>query len=91
MKTNKLFRVHPAKAEVIYSVFKDCNIFTLLLDGVLIPVYDFSGNNPHSSLNALRKYYPEGKITFYRKSSFHSQSSLPFPYYLSYTDCIMFF
>ena len=91
MKTNKLFRVHPTKAEVIYSVFKNCNIFTLLLDGVLIPVYDFSGNNPRSSLNSLRKYYPNSKITFYCKSSFYSRSSLPLPHHLSFSDCILFF
>ena len=91
MKTNKLFRVHLTKAEVIYSVFKDCNIFTLLLDGSLIPVYDFSGNGSRSSLNSLRKYYPAGKVTFYCKSSFRLQSSLPLPYHLSFSDCILFF
>lgn len=44
MKTNKLFRVDFAKVETIYSVFKNCNVFTLLLGDDLIPVYDFSGN-----------------------------------------------
>jgi hypothetical protein len=48
MKTNKLFRVSVEKANVIYSVFKTCNVFTLLLDGTLLPVYDFSGNNVRS-------------------------------------------
>ena len=41
MKTNKLFRVNVEKANAIYSVFKTCNVFTILLDGTLIPVYDF--------------------------------------------------
>lgn len=90
MKTNKLFRVDFAKVETIYSVFKDCNVFTLLLDGDMIPVYDFSGNNPRSSLNSLRKYYPDGKVYFYRKASFHSQS-LPSPYYMVFDNCILFF
>lgn len=91
MKTNKLFRIHPTKAEVIYSVFKTCNVFTLLLDGDLIPVYDFSGNSPRSSLNSLRKYYLGSKVTFYRESSFYSQPSLPCPYHLAFSSCIAFF
>lgn len=91
MKTNKLFRVHLTKAEVIYSVFKTCNVFTLLLNGDLIPVYDFSGNNLRSSLNSLRKHYPDAKVTFYCESSFYSQDSLPCPYRLSFSDCIIFF
>ena len=91
MKTNKLFRVHPTKADVIYSVFKNCNVFTLLLGDDLIPVYDFSGNNLRSSLNSLRKYYPDGKVTFYCETSFCSQSSLPLPYHLSFPSCILFF
>lgn len=91
MKTNKLFRVHFTKAEVIYSVFKTCNVFTLLLNDDLIPVYDFSGNSLRSSLNSLRKYYPGAKVTFYCESSFYSQTSLPCPYRLSFSDCILFF
>ena len=91
MKTNKLFRVQFAKAEVIYSVFKSCNVFTLLLGDDLIPVYDFSGNNFRSSLNSLRKYYPDGKVTFYYKASFYDQSSLPTPCHLTPFDCILFF
>lgn len=91
MKTNKLFRIHLTKAEVIYSVFKTCSVFTLLLDGDLIPVYDFSGNIPRSSLNSLRKYYPDAKVTFYCKSSFHSQASLPCPCHLVFSNCIVFF
>ena len=90
MKTNKVFRVDFAKVETIYSVFKKCNVFTLLLDDDFIPVYDFSGNNPRSSLNSLRKYYPDGKVTFYCKSSFSSQS-LPLPYHQVFDDCILFF
>lgn len=90
MKTNKLFRVDFTKAEPIYSVFKSCNVFTLLLGGALIPVYDFSGNNPRSSLNSLRKYYPNGKVTFYCKSSFPSRS-IPLPYRMVYENCILFF
>lgn len=91
MKTNKLFRVSFEKANVIYSVFKSCNVFTLLLDGTLVPVYDFSGNNSRSSLNSLRKYYPDGVVRFYFKISFYDQSSLPTPYHLHYPDCILFF
>lgn len=91
MKTNKLFRVDFTKAETIYSVFKNCNVFTLLLGGDLIPVYDFSGNNPRSSLNSLRKYYPDGKVTFCCETSFYSRSSLPLPYHLSSSSCILFF
>jgi hypothetical protein len=90
MKTNKLFRVDFAKVEAIYSVFKKCNVFTLLLGDDLIPVYDFSGNNPRSSLNSLRKYYPDSKVTFYCKSSFPYQS-VPLPYHLVYDNCILFF
>lgn len=91
MKTNKLFRIHPAKAEVIYSVFKTCSVFTLSLDGDMIPVYDFSGNIPRSSLNSLRKYYPDAKVAFYSKSSFYSQASLPCPYHSAFSSCIVFF
>lgn len=91
MKTNKLFRVDFAKVGVIYSVFKNCNVFTLLLGDDLIPVYDFSGNNPRSSLNSLRKYYPDSKVTFYCETSFYSRSSLPLPYHLASSDCILFF
>lgn len=32
MKTNKLFRVNLEKANAIYSVFKICSVFTILLD-----------------------------------------------------------
>lgn len=91
MKTNKLFRIHSTKAEVIYSVFKKCNVFTLSLDGSLIPVYDFSGNNFRSSLNNLRKFYPGAKLRFYTEVSFYSQSSLPRPYCLDFSDSIVFF
>lgn len=91
MKTNKLFRVQFAKADVIYSVFKNCNVFTLLLGDDLIPIYDFSGNSFRSSLNNLRKYYSYGKVKFYRSTSFNSQPSLPAPYRLTYSDCILFF
>ena len=90
MKTNKLFRVNFEKVETIYSVFKKCNVFTLLLGDDLIPVYDFSGNNPRSSLNSLRKYYPGGKVIFYCESSFPSQS-IPLPYHLVFDSCILFF
>lgn len=91
MKTNKLFRVNLEKANVIYSVFKTCNVFTLLLDGALIPVYDFSGNNVRSSLNSLRKYYSHSVVRFYSESSFYTQRSLPCPYRFCYLDCILFF
>lgn len=91
MKTNKLFRVSVEKANVIYSVFKTCNVFTLLLDGTLLPVYDFSGNNVRSSLNSLRKYYPDSVVKFYFESSFYVQNTLPYPYHFHYPDCILFF
>lgn len=91
MKTNKLFRVNVEKASVIYSVFKTCNVFTILLDGTLIPVYDFSGNNVRSSSNSLRKYYPDSVVRFHFKSSFYDQNTLPCPYHFHYPDCILFF
>lgn len=91
MKTNKLFRVSFEKANVIYSVFKTCNVFTLLLDGTLIPVYDFSGNNFRSSLNSLRKYYPDSVVRYHSKSSFCAQNLLPHPYFFRFPDCILFF
>lgn len=91
MKTNKLFRVNIEKANVIYSVFKNCNVFTILLDGTMIPVYDFSGNNIRSSLNSLRKYYPDSVVKFYSSSLFYAQSTLPCPYHFSYSNCILFF
>lgn len=91
MKTNKLFRVHFTKAEVIYSVFKCCSVFTLFTGDDLVPVYDFSGNNPRSSLNSLRKYYPDGRVSFYCETSFCAQSSLPTPCRLTLPDCILFF
>lgn len=91
MKTNKLFRISIEKANVIYSVFKTCNVFTLLLDGTLLPVYDFSGNNARSSLNSLRKYYPDSVVKFYRESSFYVQDTLPCPYHFRYPDCILYF
>lgn len=91
MKTNKLFRVDSAKADVVYSVFKSCNVFTLVLNGEFIPVYDFSGNNFRSSLNTLRKYYPGSRISFYCKTSFEFRTSLP-PYLReSFPNCILFF
>lgn len=91
MKTNKLFRVSVEKANVIYSVFKNCNVFTILSDGTLIPVYDFSGNNIRSSLNSLRKYYPDSVVKFYSASLFYAQNTLPCPYHFRYPDCILFF
>lgn len=91
MKTNKLFRVSIEKANVIYSVFKTCNVFTILLDGTLLPVYDFSGNNVRSSLNSLRKYYPDSVVKFYCESSFYVQNTLPCPYHFRYPDCILYF
>lgn len=91
MKTNKLFRVSIEKASVIYSVFKTCNVFTILLDGTLLPVYDFSGNNIRSSLNSLRKYYPDSVVKFYSESSFYAQNTLPCPYHFRYPDCILYF
>lgn len=91
MKTNKLFRVNVEKANAIYSVFKTCNVFTMLLDGTLLPVYDFSGNNVRSSLNGLRKYYPDSVVKYHFKSSFYGQNTLPYPYHFHYPDCILFF
>lgn len=91
MKTNKLFRVNFEKADTIYSVFKKCNVFTLLLGDDLIPVYDFSGNNPRSSINSLRKYYPDSVVKFYSESSFCAQNTLPYPYHFHYSNCILFF
>ncbi len=91
MKTNKLFRVNVEKANAIYSVFKTCNVFTILLDGTLLPVYDFSGNNVRSSLNSLRKYYPDSVVRYHFKASFYSQDTLPYPYHFHYPDCILFF
>lgn len=91
MKKNKLFRVSIEKANVIYSVFKTCNVFTLLLDGTLIPVYDFSGNNVRSSLNSLRKYYPDSVVKFYSESSFYTQNTLLYPCHSYYPNCILFF
>lgn len=91
MKTNRLFRINPTRAEVFYTVFKKCNVFTLLLEDSLIPVYDFSGNNWRSSLNSLRKFYPGSEIKYYSESSIYSQSVLPRPYSLVYPSCIVFF
>lgn len=91
MKRNKLFRVSIEKANVIYSVFKTCNVFTLSLDGTLIPVYDFSSNNVRSSLNSLRKYYPDSVVKFYSESSFYTQNTLPYPCHSYYPNCILFF
>lgn len=91
MKTNKLFRVNVEKANAIYSVFKTCNVFTILLDGTLLPVYDFSGNNVRSSLNSLRKYYPDSVFRYHFKSSFYDKDTLPRPYHYHYSDCILFF
>lgn len=91
MKTNKLFRVSVEKANVIYSVFKTCNVFTILLDGTLLPVYDFSGNNVRSSLNSLRKYYPDSVVKYYFESSFYTKNTLPYPYHFHFPDCILFF
>ena len=91
MKTNKLFRVSVEKANVIYSVFKTCNVFTILLDGTLLPVYDFSGNNTRSSLNSLRKYYPDSVVKFYSESSFYTRNTLPHPYHFHYSNCVLFF
>lgn len=91
MKTNKLFRVNVEKANAIYSVFKTCNVFTILLDGTLLPVYDFSGNNVRSSLNSLRKYYPDSVVKYHFKSSFYGQETLPYPYHFHYPNCIVFF
>lgn len=91
MKTNKLFRINPTRAEVFYTVFKKCNVFTLSLEDSLIPVYDFSGNAWRSSLNSLRKFYPGSEIKFHIEASIHSQSVLPRPYSLVYPSCIVFF
>ena len=91
MKTNKLFRVNFEKANAIYSVFKTCNVFTILLDGTLLPVYDFSGNNFRSSLNSLRKYYPDSAVRYHFESSFHTLNTLPCPYHFHYPNCILFF
>lgn len=90
MKRNKLIWTNPTKAEVIYSVFKTCNVFTLLLNGDLVPVYDFSSNCRRSSLNSLRKFYVGSKVTFYCEASFYSQTSLPCPP-LSFSSCLLFF
>lgn len=91
MKTNKLFRIPFVKAEVIYSVFKKCNVFTLLQNGTLVPLYDFSGNASRSSLNSLRKFYPGAKVTFCCEASFYTQPSLLHLYNLAIPDCIVFF
>lgn len=91
MKTNKLFRVDFEKANVIYSVFETCNVFTILLNGTLVPVYDFSGNNVRSSLNSLRKYYPDSVVRYHFEAAFYVQNTLPYPYRFDYPDCILFF
>lgn len=81
MKSIKLFRVAIAKADAVYSIFKSCNVFTVILDGEIIPVYDFSGNALRSTLNSLRKFFPEARVGFYCKSCFADDFDLPIPYH----------
>lgn len=91
MKSVRLLETSFNKAEVIYSVFQDCAVFAVIRDGKLIPVYDFSRNNSHSTANSLRKLFPGDMIKFYFRCSFDSQQTLPTPYGLKIGSCYLYF
>lgn len=42
-------------------------------------------------MNSLRKYYPDSVVRYHFKSSFYDQNTLPTPFHLTYSDCILFF
>lgn len=91
MKSIRLLETSFNKAEIIYSVFQDCAVFAVIKDGVLIPVYDFSRNNLHSTTNSLRKLFPDDVVKFYFRCSFDSQQVLPTPFGLKFGSCYLYF
>ena len=91
MKANKIFEVELSQAQSVYTIFKECNVFTILYDGTVVPVYDFSGNNIRSTLNSLRKFFPSSRVDFYCYCKFLSQPILPSPYRFTYQNCQIYF
>lgn len=90
MKSRKIFNISLTKAQIFYSVFQSCGVFSVLEDGKLIPVYDFSGNCMRSTLNSLRN---EGFATsrFHFNCCYLDSSELPTPYSMCFTHCYVYF
>lgn len=94
MKSVKLFKVSFEKAEVFYSVFKECLVYVLVLNGDMIPVYDFSGNNMRSTLNSLRKAFSDPQVdasfSFYCKCCYGHDPRLALPFHFSFYSCYVY-
>lgn len=90
MKSRKIFQTTLANAYVFYTVFESCGVFSVLKDGKLIPVYDFSGNGIRSTLNSLRN---EGfdNPRFHFVTHYLNDPEIPTPYFLRFRDCYVYF
>lgn len=91
MKRIKLFKTDLEKAQTIYSVFMDCAVFTVIREGRLYPVYDFSFNDTRSTLNSLRKLFPGDLVRFHCRWSVEFQPTLFRPFHLDYGSCYVYF
>lgn len=91
MKRIKLFKTDLEKAQTIYSVFMDCAVFTVIREGHLYPVYDFSFNDTRSTLNSLRKLFPGDPVRFHRRFAIEFQPTLFRPFHLDFGSCYVYF
>lgn len=91
MKRIKLFETDFEKAQAIYSVFMDCAVFTVVREGHLYPVYDFSFNDTRSTLNSLRKLFPGDPVRFHCRFAAEFQPDLFRPFHLDFGSCYVYF
>lgn len=91
MKRIKLFKTDLEKAQTFYSVFMDCAVFTVVREGHLCPIYDFSLNDIRSTLNSLRKLFPGDPVRFHCRFAVESQPTLIRPFHLDYGLCYVYF
>lgn len=91
MKRIKLLKTDLEKAQTIYSVFMDCAMFTVIREGHLYPVYDFSSNDIRSTLNSLRKLFPGDPVRFHRRFADELRSAIFSPFHLDCEFCYVYF
>lgn len=90
MKSQRIFRVSLHQAQLVYDIFRSCSVYTVLKDGKMLPVYDFSGNHFRSTLNALSSRGFKSP-RFHCVCSAEHQSELFSPYALKCDSCYIYF
>lgn len=90
MKSQKVFRVTLHQAQLVYDIFRSCDVYVALKDGEMCVIYNFSGNCFRSSLNALRSHGFRSP-RFKRTSCIEAQPELLRPYALTFDFCYIYF